>query len=38
MYDLALQNYYNRKLPNTFVFGVLLFCSLKTILKFSLNF
>lgn len=38
MYILTVQNYYNRKLPNTFVFGVLLFCSLKNYSEILLEF
>ena len=38
MYILTVQNYYNRKLPNTLVFGVLLFCSLKNYSEILLEF
>ena len=38
MYILTVQNYYNRKLPNTFVFGILLICSLKNYSEILLEF
>ena len=38
MHILTLRNYYNRKLPSIFVFGILLFCSLKNYSEILLEF